>query len=179
MSDAINWVNATFSKTETGQLEIQKRSLGLSPLLRRILVLVDGQRTGKDLAAFVSPPDDIASVMSQLVDQGCVQVRAGAGAGAAGAPAAPKAAPLGDVIGMMPAETRTAKDNEMARNFMINSVNSIIGQHTRVSLVHDIFHAQTTEQLRVVYHAWVESMSNHSVGVKRLPELREKLFKVL
>ncbi|MDO9290627.1 MAG: hypothetical protein Q7U09_03545, partial [Hydrogenophaga sp.] len=68
---------------------------------------------------------------------------------------------------------------EMARNFMINSVNSIIGQNMRVSLVHDIFHAETTEQLRVVYHAWASSMSNHGMGAKRLPELREKLFKVL
>ena len=67
----------------------------------------------------------------------------------------------------------------MARNFMINSINSIIGHNMRVSLIHDIFHAETTEQLRTVFHAWENSMSNTSMGAKRLPELREKLFKVL
>ena len=46
-------------------------------------------------------------------------------------------------------------------------------------LVYKIINAETTEQLRVVYHAWASSMSNHGMGAKRLPELREKLFKVL
>lgn len=186
MSEAINWVAATFSKTETGQQEIQKRSLGLAPLVRRILVLVDGQRSGKDLAAFVPPSEDIAPILEKLVEQGCVQahvrtVAAPAPAAMARAEAAPAATQAGhaDETGLVPAETRTAKDNEMARNFMINSVNSIIGQHQRLSLIEDIFHAQSTEQLRTVYHAWVESMSNHGMGAKRLPELREKLFKVL
>jgi hypothetical protein len=78
-----------------------------------------------------------------------------------------------------PADAREAKDNEMARNFMVNSVNSIIGQNMRISLVSDISRAQTTEQLREVYLAWESSMSNHGMGARRLPELREKLFKVL
>jgi len=67
----------------------------------------------------------------------------------------------------------------MARNFMINSINSIIGQHMRISLIHNIFHAETTEALRIVRHAWEVSMSDHGMGRKRLPELTEKLFKVL
>lgn len=182
MSEAINWVAATFSKTETGQQEIQKRSLGLAPLVRRILVLVDGQRSGKDLAAFVPPTEDIAPILEKLVEQGCVQAHvrpASPAPAAAPARAEAPASPAGDMSGMAPVEMRTAKDNEMARNFMINSVNSIIGQQMRVSLIHDIFHAETTEQLRMVYLAWAESMSNHSMGAKRLPELREKLFKVL
>ena len=78
-----------------------------------------------------------------------------------------------------PADSRSAQDNEMARNFMINSINSIIGQNTRLSLVTDIFHAKGTEGLRKVYRAWESSMSDHGMGAKRLPELREKLFKVL
>ncbi|MDZ4162544.1 MAG: hypothetical protein U1D28_11780, partial [Burkholderiales bacterium] len=81
--------------------------------------------------------------------------------------------------GLPAAEMRTVKENEMARNFMINSINSIIGQQMRVSLIHDIFHAESTEALRTVYHAWAASMADHGTGAKRLPELREKLFKVL
>jgi hypothetical protein len=34
------------------------------------------------------------------------------------------------------------------------------------------------EQLREVYLAWESRLSNHSMGARRLPELREKLFKV-
>lgn len=175
MSETILWADATYAKTPTGQFEMQTRKLGLTPMVRRVLVMVDGHRTGKELAAFVPPTEDIDAILAQLVEKACIEARVREAAPAAAA--APVAG--GDVIGMAPAETRTAKDNEMARHFMINSVNSIIGQQMRVSLIHDIFHAETTEQLRVVYHAWVESMSNHSMGAKRLPELREKLFKVL
>ena len=78
-----------------------------------------------------------------------------------------------------PATSRSAKDNEMARNFMINSVNGIIGQHTRLSLIESIFHAQGTEGLRRVYPSWESTMRDHAVASRRLPELREKLFKVL
>jgi 3-oxoacyl-ACP reductase-like protein len=116
-----------------------------------------------------------------------VPSKAAVPAAKAAAPAAPAvsaasetAAPAADaLLGLPAAETRTAKDNDMARNFMINSINSIIGQQMRVSLIHDIFHAGSTEALRTVYHAWAASMAGHGMGSKRLPELREKLFKVL
>lgn len=174
-----------FSKTPVGQQEIQSRGLGLAPMVRRILVLIDGKRSGQELAPFVSGSDDIQQILQTLLDQGCVQTQTGAKASAGAALPASAPAPLAaspsakELAGLPAAEMRTAKENEMARNFMINSVNSIIGQNMRISLIHDIFHATSTEQLRTVYHAWAASMSDHSMGAKRLPELREKLFKVL
>lgn len=176
---------AIFAKTAQGQAEIQQRSLGLSPLLRRILVLVDGKRTGSELATFLGGQGDILDILSQLITKGCVDAqpaKAKAPAATASAPQAPETTSqtvASNLPGLPPAETRSAKDNDMARNFMINSVNSIIGQHARISLVKDIFHAADTVQLRTVYHAWAESMSSHSMGARRLPELTEKLFKVL
>ena len=67
----------------------------------------------------------------------------------------------------------------MARNFMINSVNGIIGQHTRLTLIENIARAQGTEGLRAVYPSWEATMRDHVVAARRLPDLREKLFKVL
>ena len=185
MSETLDLHAAVFSKTPVGQHEIQSRELGLSPMVRRILVLIDGKRSGHELATFVSGDDGIAPILQTLLEKGCVQVQAGAKAPSgsamlASAPASSAVSPESrELAGLPAAEMRTAKENEMARNFMINSVNSIIGQTMRISLVHDIFHAATTEQLRTVYHAWAASMSDHSMGAKRLPELREKLFKVL
>jgi hypothetical protein len=184
MPDSLDLNNAVFSKTPVGQQEIQSRGLGLSPLVRRILVLVDGKRSGQELGGFVSGGESIQQILQTLLEQGCVQAQAGSkvntvsAAAASPTPSAP-AVPVFPLLGLPPAEVRTAKDNEMARNFMINSINSIIGQQMRISLIHDIFHSATTEQLRTVYHAWSASMADHSVGAKRLPELREKLFKVL
>lgn len=189
MPETFDLTTAVYAKTAVGQQEIQTRSLGLSPLVRRILVLVDGKRSGSELAPFLSGNGDIEEILGQLLTLDCVEAQArtkpmASQAAAAPAPAATAANEGGEsssseIPGLPSAGSRSAKDNEMARNFMINSVNSIIGQNMRVSLVHDIFHAETTEQLRVVYHAWASSMSNHGMGAKRLPELREKLFKVL
>lgn len=187
MPDTIDLNTTVFAKTALGQQEIQDRSLGLSPLVRGTLVLVDGKRSGAELSVFLVGKGDIEAVLAQLLELGCIeaQVRSSKAPAASAPAAAPAPAATASAVahaepqGLPPADSRSAKDNEMARNFMINSINSIIGQNTRVSLVTDIFHAQGTEGLRTVYHAWSASMSNHGVGAKRLPELREKLFKVL
>ncbi len=187
MSETLELSAAVFAKTSVGQQEIPSRSLGLSPLVRRILVLVDGKRRGAELATFLAGVGDIDAVLKELLDRGCIEVVATARPApskvpevASGAP--PAAAPPAEadtLAHLPPADTRSAQDNEMARNFMINSVNAIIGQQMRISLIHDIFHAQGTEEVRKVYHAWARSMGDHGAGARRLPELREKLFKVL
>lgn len=186
-------LNATvFAKTAVGQQEIQSRAMGLSPLVRRTLVLVDGHRSGAELQVFLVGKGEIQSVLAELLDKGCIEAvarssKAPAAVAATASPAAPQpaAAPEAEagaateIAGLPPATSRSAKDNEMARNFMIISVNGIIGQHTRLSLIESIFHAQGTEGLRSVYPSWENTMRDHPVASRRLPELREKLFKVL
>jgi hypothetical protein len=186
MPDTADLNLSVFGKTALGQQEIQSRSLNLSPLVRRVLVLVDGKRSGAELSVFLVGKGDIDLVLGQLLECGCIEVVSTARpapvpAVSVTAEVAPSdSAPAdGALDGLPPVESRSAKDNEMARNFMINSVNAIIGQNMRVTLVTDIFNAKSTEQLRQVYHAWASSMSGHGTGAKRLPELREKLFKVL
>lgn len=183
MSDTLDMSSAVFAKTELGQQEIQTRSLGLSPLVRRILVLADGKKSGGELAAFLPNADGIHAVLEELVGLGCLRAEGGGQADsqpATGASAESSSAAFFDSIpGLPPAEMRSAKDNEMARNFMVNSINSIIGQQMRISLIINISHAETTESLRTVYHAWEATMADHGMGKKRLPELRDKLFKVL
>jgi hypothetical protein len=193
MLDTPHLAAAVYAKTLTGQEEIRSRALGLSPLVRRTLVLVDGKRTGSELAVFLAGQGDVEQVLTQLLELGCIEalVRRPTAAVAAAPepePGNPQPVPVpalggqgaeGRIPGLPDASTRSAKENDMARHFMINSVNAIIGQHSRISLVHDIFHAVTTEQLRTVYLHWESSMSEHAMGARRLPELREKLFKVL
>ncbi len=183
MSDTLDLSSAVFAKTETGQQEIQTRSLGLPPLVRRILVLADGKKSGGELAAFLPSADDIHSVLEQLLSLGCLSAEAGSKAPSRPAAAAQTDAPSqgspGSIPGLPPVESRGVKDNEMARNFMINSINSIIGQQMRITLIQNIFDAKTTEALRTVYFDWEASMADHNMGKKRLPELKEKLFKVL
>lgn len=190
MPETIDLSTTVFAKTAVGQTEIQSRTLGLSLLVRRALVLVDGKRSGAELSVFLVGKGDVDLVLTELLDRGCIEAvgRVGKGSAtpssdAAASQAAAEAGAAAEdaqaIEGLPPADTRSAKENEMARNFMINSVNSIIGQNMRVTLITDIFHAQGTEGLRKIYRAWEASMADHGVGSRRLPELREKLFKVL
>lgn len=190
MPENIDTKRTIFAKTALGQQQIQTRDLGLSPIVRRALVLVDGKRTADELSVFLVGKGDIAEVLEQLLNLGCIEAVGLASAATSRAAASHERNAVADtagqpddtgadLAGLPPAESRSAQDNEMARNFMINSINSIIGQHMRVTLVTNIFQAQGSEGLRKVYRDWEASMAGHSIGARRLPELREKLFKVL
>ena len=174
-----SFLSTVFAKTAQGQQEIQARALGLASLARRVLVLVDGRRSGQDLAAFV-PGDAIASCLSELLSHRCIEAVNKAPTMPAPTIASPgqdtNADPLAD---LSPVEMRSAQDLEKARNFMTNTVNNIFGHHNRISLIESIFACQSSEALRKVYPAWAEALSSNGTGKKRLPELREKLFTVL
>ena len=174
--------SSIFAKTPLGQGEIQSRALGLAPLVRRLLVLVDGKRSSEELAFYV-PGHDIAPLLKHLMDHGCIDVPQFATAGqpmpSAIAPAARTTTAHPNLVNLPGVAQRTAKDIEMARNFMTNTINAIIGQNVRFTLIKSIHACTTATDLRSVYPAWVEAISDNRIGLKRLPELQEKLFKVL
>ena len=75
--------------------------------------------------------------------------------------------------------TRTAKEVDMARHFMMNTVNTIFQANTRLTLLEAIHACKSVEDVRRVYPKWAETIGSSAIGAKRLPEFREKLFKVL
>lgn len=201
MSATIDYLAATFSKTEIGQQRMQLRTLDLPPLMRRILVLVDGQRSGKDLAGFASG-NDVVVILIELLNKGYIEAggrtRVAAPASSASASSAPTSqAVVGQTStsavaqaanglqasslleSLPPAENRSAEQNEMARNFMVNTVNAIFGQNTRISLVKSISEAQGTTGLRQAYLQWQHAMNESRAAAKRLPEFLQKLASVL
>jgi len=60
-----------YSKSEKGQLEIDTRSYGLSPALRRILILVDGKSSIEELSAKMM--QDVTESLQQLAEAGFIQ----------------------------------------------------------------------------------------------------------
>lgn len=168
----------TFFKTSVGQQEIQTRALGLPSLIRRVLVLVDGKRSGKELAAFVGGEENIAEVLGQLMAHGCIDAQEAAkpmhAAGACGEPD-----DVAALASLPHAALRSPKEVEMARNFMINTTNNVFGQNMRLSLIKSIMNCQGAEELRHVFPVWASNMASSSAGAKDLPELRERLLRVL
>ena len=183
--DPIVFQAALFAKTPAGQAEIQSRSAGLVPLVRRLLVLIDGKRNGLELAPFAGG-QDVQPMLKELLDKGLISAQttsAAAPTSSIDAPAPTSPAPVAqgaDWLAVLPpADARSAKDLDMARNFMTNTVNNIFGHHNRISLVEAIHGCQSAAELRDVYAMWATALETTATGRKRLPELREKLFAVL
>ena len=69
-----------FVKTDAGRDEIRSRARGLSMPVRAILLMVDGQRSVTDMRTLIAgskaPPD----TLEQLLSQGLIAARDGAGA---------------------------------------------------------------------------------------------------
>lgn len=181
--DSPDFLATAFSKTSAGQQEIQSRSLGLAPLVRRLLVLVDGKRTGAELEPFLAG-QDLVLLIGELLDHGLVSIHAAPALTATAAAPTNPATSTGKagtdwLAALPPAETRSAKEFDMARNFMTNTVNNIFGHHNRISLIEAIHSCQSSSDLRHVYDMWTTALESSAAGHKRLPEFREKLFAVL
>lgn len=174
-----------FAKTSAGVSEIQTRALGLNPLLRRLLVLIDGKRNCAELGGFVSG-HDLQTLLDELLSKGCIEEVQSAKSAKAAAPVAPAAAAdpnkqfVERELATLPApESRSPKDLRMARDFMMNTINTMFGQYTRLTLVQAIHACQTTAELRKIYPEWVHVMSESAIGARRLPELSQQLAKTL
>ncbi len=172
-------LSSVYAKTVHGQQEIQARALGLAPMTRRVLVLVDGRRSGLDLAAFV-PGDGTENCLSELLSYACIEAVFKAPAVPALVADSPPQDSSEHALTDLPGSAmRSAEELEKARNFMTNTVNNLFGHHNRISLIESIFSCQSSEELRKVYPAWANAVASNGTGKKRLPELREKLFTVL
>jgi hypothetical protein len=60
-----------YAKTPTGSVEMGERKLGLSPVVRRILIVIDGQRRLADLPAFARP-GDLGFIIEELQARGLI-----------------------------------------------------------------------------------------------------------
>lgn len=182
--------NSVFSKTQLGQEEIQQRTLRLPLLMRRVLLLVDGRRSVAELATLAGNAD-VATMLGELEERGCIERSAhidlpageSAAAVAPAAASAPSPAPAGGGVNPLaalpPPMSRSAEQVDMARHFMINTINRMLEQNSRLTLVEKIFHSVDAAELRECYPAWEEAIGTSWMGRKRLGELREKLFAVL
>ena len=184
---ALDLSRVVFAKTAVGQQEIQTRSLGLGPLPRRLLVLIDGKRSGQELATFVAG-HDVNELLDQLREKACIESVAPIQPAPVAVTnlkshstddAASNQTVATALAGLPAPETRNAEDIEKARSFMVNTVNYVFGQNTRMVMLEAIFECQTAQALRLIYPKWVELMSSNKDGIKRLPELQLQLLKVL
>lgn len=173
--------HCVFAKTAEGQQEIQTRARKLPPLARRLLILIDGKRTGQELSAFMAG-QDVVEMLTELLAQECISVvktssAPGRNPPVAGVGSALQSAPSTPFL--QPPEARTPKELEMARNFMINTLNSEFGQHTCLTLIEALSSCSSAQELRQQYPSWHKTMSLSRSASQSLPGLVEKLMRVI
>lgn len=166
-------MDVVFAKTPQGAEEIEKRTGGLTPRVRRVLIMIDGRRTVEDLRA-MALADDLSHTLGQLEEAGYIAMLS-----------QPDAQPqpdggLGGVTTFRPAPAvPDARELDMARNFIINSLKTFCGPHTHLSIVEAAFAARTHEALREQFGPWFNAIVETRDGRRRAEELRSQLLKVI
>lgn len=167
-------MGVVFKKTPKGLEEIQHRQGGLNPRVRRLLILIDGQRSVEDLRTVVTM-DDLTHVLGSLEEAGYIAVD-----GVRQEDGEVTEGPIPPVTGFRPLPAVTdPKELDRARHFMINTLKTFCGPHVHISLVHDIFHAPSHEQLRDHFGSWYRAIMETRQGSRRADELRTELLTVI
>jgi hypothetical protein len=189
METTWNIEHSVFAKTSVGQQEISQKTLGLTPLQRRLLILVDGKRGFAELLQLLAG-QDLRGLFSELIGRGCIEPSASVAtppaqvvaAVARSAPALDQNTPTGaaGVLRSLPdASLRSAKEIDMARNFMINTLTMTFGHHHCVSLVDALHNCTDSIGLRDKFLDWYKLMESTRSSAKELPSLVKRLTSVL
>jgi len=169
--------NSVCVKSAKGQEEIERRTHGLTPRLRQMLIMMDGRR---DMATLqnVFPAELVPGLMQQLLDGGFVtELSAAPAVVAAPVPAAQPMpatapAPLGG--------TNAGEEDPflLGQTFMINLAKRILGI-AGDGIIAKLREAKDIEGLRALYMEWRNTIKQAPDGLLRLRELEKKLGKVL
>jgi hypothetical protein len=171
-----------YAKAEKGFAEIESRAFGLSPKLRRVLILIDGKRTLESLRTMLGL-DGLEKLLDDLTSQGFIKKIDAAGeaptsaAQSAVGEAEPTALPA-DAFAGLP-ESRSDAEIEKAKNFMINTLVHFHGQYTKLDVMRAVKACDSAAQLREHYADWVRCMHESRQAEKRLPELTKQLLAVI
>lgn len=162
-----------FAKTPKGVSEIETRSGGLSPRVRRVLILVDGKRTVDEVRA-LALADDLTHTLGVLEEEAYIEVLKTAEVAVADNGQLPSITAFRELP-----EHPDSKELDMARHFIVNTLKAFCGQMTHIKLVEAAFAAKTHAELREVFGPWYHAIVDTREGRRRAEELRDDLLKVI
>ncbi len=158
-----------FAKTPKGQDEVASKSGGLTPRVRRVLIMVDGKRSVDDLRGLLQA-DDLQQNLGLLEEEGFISMAAGS------SPAEP-ATSISAFIDL-PATPDPIR-LQQARNFMGNTLKAFVGALGTSSLLERIENAETHADLRRYYDEWYLAIVTSREGRREAESLRSKLLAVI
>lgn len=161
-------MGAIFAKTPKGQEEIATRSAGLSPRVRRVLIMIDGKRTIAELRSMLQS-DDLQHTLGMLEEDGHIALT-----NTTNAPPLPSIS----AFSTLP-ETPDPVRLQQARNFMTNTLNAFVGALGTSSLLDRIEKAQNHADLRTQFDEWYHAIVMSREGKREAEALRTKLLVVI
>ena len=189
-------MNAVFIKTPKGREEIDSKTGGLSLIMRRVLIFLDGKRTVRELKA-LPKIDDVEQIINNLEKQGYIQLISAESVPLQTAPTSsnntnpllanrtnsnsiPAFIPPARNGNFRPLPARLdATQLKMAKNFMTNTLNAFVGTFGSSALISRIERCDDHESLRGIYDDWLNAIMNTKQGKKDAENLKAKLLEVL
>lgn len=167
-----------YVKTQKGVEEISKRSHGVPPRARQVLILLDGKRSIDDVTEML-PADGTLALLDDLFAGGFIELQHETPLAKARVvePAVPKAvAPKPVATAELPKDD--AARLEMAKNFMRNTVQTFLGGMGSGFISH-IEKCHSFEELRKNFGPWKEAIELSGDGRKQLLDLEQRLMRLL
>lgn len=159
-----------FAKTEKGQAEVATKAAGLSPRVRRVLIMIDGKRSIDELRSMLQS-DDLQHTLGMLEEDGFIELTGAKN---------PAPLPLPSLFSFsdLPPNPDPVR-LQQARNFMANTLNAFVGALGTSALLDRIENAQTHDDLRAQYDEWYHAIVMSRDGKREAEALRSKLLAVI
>lgn len=168
-----------FAKTSKGQDEIDKRTAGLSPRIRRVLILIDGVRNIDDIRNMVAA-DDLTHTLGMLEEDGFIEMKtAPAKSNGSAAPAKANGGLPGVTEFRTLHEWDAPENLAKARNFMTNTLNVFVGTLGASSLLDRLQKANNLPELRSMFDEWYHAIVVTRDGRREAEALRSRLLEVI
>lgn len=156
---------AVLVKTPKGVEEFERRTCGLPPRTRQILILADGKRDRATLASMLNT-QDLDVMLDQLVNDGFLAIVA---------PQAETGKEAGAPRFEVPTDPQ--ERHRMARTFVINTTEAFVGVFG-TGLIEQAKKAQTSDDLRRLVDDWHDAIVA-GAGKKRAAEMNSHLMALL
>lgn len=184
-----------YVKTDKGREEIETRASGLSARMRRVLILVDGQRTVADLMSQTGLSLDADALLNELEVQGFIARSGAASSAAIPAVSEPAVPPLADSeirpavpvpvpvppapVSSLPQYEPVSLDNLVVmRKLMLDSARLYLGL-LGADVIRQLEAANSEEKLRACVTRWHLAMRESRQGRMFAEALFQEVREVL
>jgi hypothetical protein len=183
-------MDALFTKTAKGYDEVETKAGGLPPVLRRVLIFVNGKRNLDELKT-LPRVDDLQQALLQLEQDGYIYRASNADSPTtlvspavavittppAGSAPVPVPVSEGEFRPLPP--INSPLHIQQLRNFMSNTLSVFVGSFGSSALLGRLQNAQTHAEFRSLFPEWYTAITGSRDGRREADKLRAELLKLI